>query len=65
MSMTVREMSALIGTVGTYNVGRDVYMDVKIIDMRLSYGNEQALITPVAGEGEMWVQLGSIKRKGK
>jgi hypothetical protein len=61
MSMTVKEMAALIGTTGLYNVSRDVYMSVKILDMRLSYGNVQAQITPVAGEGEMWVQLGSIK----
>lgn len=61
MAITIKEMAALIDTRGTYGIGRDVWMDVTITDLRTSYGQVQALVTPVAGKGSMWVNLDSVK----
>lgn len=59
--MTVKEMAALIGTEGMYNVSRDMYVRVRVEDVRVSYGDVQLLITPIAGTGEAWVMAGNVK----
>lgn len=31
-------------------------IEVKVCDVKISYGRERFLITPVAGKGEVWVE---------
>lgn len=33
-----------------------IFIDVKILNKRTSYGHEEWLVTPVKGKGEMWVR---------
>jgi hypothetical protein len=59
--MTVKEMAALIGTTGEYNVAADMYVNVRIEDVRLTYGKMQVQITPVDGRGTVWVHAENVK----
>jgi hypothetical protein len=61
MSYTIKELAQFIGTTGEYNVSKGMWITVKIVDMRLTYGEPQAQIEPVAGNGSVWVMLSNVK----
>lgn len=37
-------------------------VDVKIIDVKVSYGRERFQVTPISGKGEVWVESVSVKK---
>lgn len=57
--MNIQQMAALIGEHGHIREG-DLTIQVEIINMKQAYGNMRALITPLAGMGETWVNLDRI-----
>ena len=60
-TMTAKDMIALIGTEGAYNVSREMYVMVRIEDARVSYGEVQVLITPLQGYGTCWINVNNVK----
>lgn len=65
MKQTIKELAALIGKHGEYNVTRDMWITVVIEDVRLSYGEVQVQITPLDGHGYAWVLATNVKSKGE
>ena len=59
---TIKELAALIGTTGEYNVSRDVWITVTVEDARFTYGKLQLEVKPVAGHGTMWVHADGVKQ---
>jgi hypothetical protein len=58
---TIKELASLIGTTGEYNVAADLWMQVKVEDVRYTYGRLQLEVMPVAGRGTMWVHAENVK----
>jgi hypothetical protein len=61
MKQTIKELAQLIDTEGVYNVSRDMWIRVRVEDVRVAYGETQLLITPVAGTGSTWVLASNVK----
>lgn len=61
MKQTIRELAALIDTEGQYNVSADMWIRVRVEDVRMAYGDVQLQITPVAGTGYIWVKASNVK----
>ncbi|KLL09883.1 MULTISPECIES: hypothetical protein [Protofrankia] len=55
---TVKDVSWAIGRTATWRPGTvgGIVIEVRIIDVKWSYGQQRAQVTPVAGSGEQWVQ---------
>lgn len=49
-----------VGKTGTINVN-GLIVEVTIKDYKNSYGRDRFLVTPVAGQGEVWTELVIIK----
>jgi hypothetical protein len=50
------ELAPKTGKVGTLITGEgSLRIHVRILDSRVSYGRDQYYVTPVAGDGEKWV----------
>ena len=49
-----------VGKVATIKLG-GLVVDVKVIDVKNSYGRDRYLISPVKGEGEVWVEAINLK----
>ena len=60
MIQTARKMSPSIGTEGTILL-EGMSVAVKVIDMRQRYGTVDALIRPLQGHGEKWVEARRIQ----
>ena len=56
MNMTIKQLAALIDREATYTTDNGLRIRVKVIDAKLAYGTMQYLITPLAGEREVWVR---------
>lgn len=52
--MNVKELSRLIGKQVTVQVSADFYVKCRILDMRVSFGRVDALVTPLSGRGTWW-----------
>lgn len=61
MKQTIKELAALIGKRGEYNVSRDMWIYVTIEDVRITYGETHVQITPVEGHGSTWVLASNVK----
>lgn len=57
--MSIREAAKLIDKTATYRVG-ELAFEVRITDVKNSYGRDKVQITPVNGSGEQWVMLESV-----
>jgi hypothetical protein len=58
--MTGRELAGLIGRDAAYRVA-GLTMAVRVVDARTRFGGVDVLISPVAGSGEQWVQVDSVR----
>jgi hypothetical protein len=48
-----------VGKTGEYSIpGKDLWIEVEILDTRHSWGRTEYLITPVSGSGSVWVASG-------
>lgn len=56
---TVNEMKPTVGKEGVL-CQDGLQFEVVILDARFVYGRKQFLIKPIAGEGQRWVDEGSI-----
>lgn len=61
MKQTIKELAALIGKQGEYNVSQDMWIYVTIEDVRISYGEVRVQIAPVKGRGTTWVPASNVK----
>lgn len=52
----------MIGKKGNIWAGK-LRVDVKIVDYKFVYGKDRYLVTPVAGEGEVWVEKVNVTEK--
>lgn len=44
-----------VGKTGMIHTG-GLKVDVTVLDVKMSYGRERYLVTPVSGAGEVWVE---------
>lgn len=58
--MNALTMSQFIGKIGTVNQG-GLYVDVKVLDAKKSYGCIRFLVSPMAGSGEVWVSAERVR----
>lgn len=58
--MTVTQMNAYVGREFLLKEG-PFTITVLVDDMRVSYGNVQALVHPVGGMGEAWIDYKRLK----
>jgi|TARA_R100001480_G_scaffold58014_2_gene71061 hypothetical protein len=56
MNMTIKQLAAIIDREATYTTDNGLRIRVKVIDAKQAYGTMQYLITPLAGEREVWVR---------
>ncbi len=60
-SIHVRESSKYVGKEGVICIGKMCF-DVKITDIKMAYGNTRFQVTPIAGEGSVWVEKVTLKK---
>lgn len=53
-----------VGKKGTIFAG-GLSVQVKVKDVKTSYGRDRYLVTPVAGSGEVWVESVTLLEKSK
>lgn len=53
--MNAKESIAMIGKKGTITIG-GLRINVKITDVKNKYGHDRWFVTPISGEGEVWVE---------
>lgn len=58
--MSVTQMAKMIGQKGHIFGTGDMRISVRIIDVKVSYGQVRYQITPLAGEGTTWINVDSI-----
>lgn len=51
-----KEVNDFVGKKVLVNLGLSVKVEVKILDVKNTYGRTRYLITPISGTGEMWVE---------
>ena len=54
--MNIKQIAAIIDREATYTTDNGLRIQVKVIDAKLAYGTVQYLITPLAGDREVWVR---------
>ena len=54
------KIEEFVGKVATVKLG-GLVVDVEVIDVKNSYGRDRYLISPLEGEGEIWVETITIK----
>ena len=52
--MNAKEMAALIDRIATIR-HKDLQIDVRVTDVRMSHGKCQCQVTPLAGTGTIWL----------
>lgn len=60
MASTAKEMIVVVGMTVQLAV-EALWFDVKVIDVKNSWGRTRLLVIPVAGAGERWVELTSVR----
>lgn len=60
--MSFVEKASIIGKVGSVFLG-GLVVYVKVLDYKNSYGKDRWQVTPVEGEGKIWVESVSINKK--
>jgi len=59
--MTIREQAELLGKRRLYRIKPGVWVGVRIQDFRTAFGRIDALVAPIDGEGETWVEWGTLR----
>ena len=55
MNYTANEMKQAIGKQGSLRTADKITVDIRILDVKQSYGVVRFLVRPIAGEGMAWV----------
>lgn len=59
--MTARLSAHTLNSYATIELVAGVRVNVQVLDVKYSYGNERFLIVPLSGSGEVWVDSGRCK----
>ena len=59
--MTYKDNAKTIGKKATIGVMKGLKINVKILDYKLSYGHDRWLVEPISGEGQVWVEVVTLK----
>ena len=51
----ITQFSHLIGAQGSITVG-ELHIDVRVLDVKQSYGKVRYLVQPIAGSGQQWME---------
>lgn len=52
----MKEKMKHIGDKVVINAGRGLFVEVRILDYKSSYGNDRWLVSPISGVGRAWVE---------
>jgi len=58
----MKELMQSIGKKGTITAG-GLRVNVKVLDVKQSYGRDRYLVTPLSGTGEVWVESITLQKK--
>ena len=56
----MKDQLKLINKKATIHAG-GLKVNVKILDFKSSYGHDRYLVTPLSGEGKVWVEIITLK----
>lgn len=56
------KIKSYVGKTGQVNLG-GLLVNVKIIDVKQSYGRDRYKVTPVSGKGEIWIERITLSAK--
>lgn len=61
---TALEMSPAVGALVQLRAGSagELWIDCEVLDVKCSWGRNRLLVRPVAGDGQVWVELSSVRR---
>lgn len=59
--MKLSDYAKYIGKIAKLSYHPALVFDVKILDVKQSYGNIRFLVEPVSGSGSAWVQDNNLK----
>jgi len=62
--MSVKEMAANIGKVGLLSVN-SLHVRVTVLDVRVTFGRTDFQISPVDGDGKIWVESSRVSFEGQ
>lgn len=51
----ITQYTHLIGAHGSITVG-ELHIDVRVLDVKQSYGKTRYLVQPIAGSGQQWME---------
>ncbi len=57
----MKELLAVINKEGTITTG-GLKVNIRVNDVKQSYGRTRYLVSPISGEGEVWVESVSFKK---
>ena len=60
--MTTKELAAMLDVTGIILHDR-LNVEVKVCDVKTSYGQVRYLVTPIAGAGQVWIDSMRFARK--
>ena len=66
MALTLTEMNEYLGKEGViehWSGDLSIDIDVKVTDVKISWGKTRYEVTPISGSGNVWVEDGTIKFK--
>lgn len=62
--MSVKEMAANIGKVGLLSI-QSLRVRVTVLDVRVTFGRTDFQVSPVDGQGNVWVESSRVKLFGR
>jgi len=60
----MKELIQAIGKKGLIQIG-GLNVEVKVLDVKQSYGRDRYLVTPIAGNGEVWIECINLYKTQK
>ncbi len=57
---TAKQMIVAVGQPVQLRSG-DLWIDCTVVDVKNSWGKNRLLVCPVAGQGEQWVEMSSVR----
>jgi hypothetical protein len=60
---TVTEMLPAVGALVQLRAGSggELWIDCTVVDVKNSWGKNRLLVRPLAGDGQVWVELSSVR----
>lgn len=61
--MTTKEKLSMIDSLASVLLENSLSVQVKILDVRDSFGRTDILVTPVCGSGQQWVDMQRVQKQ--